>query len=40
MLDISDIQMISVIAEEGSINRACEILHISQPTLSKRLSRL
>ncbi len=34
MLDISDIQMISVIAEEGSINRACEILHISQPTLS------
>ncbi len=40
MLDISDIQMISVIADEGSINRACEVLHISQPTLSKRLSRL
>ena len=40
MLDISDIQMIKAISEEGSINRACEVLNMSQPTLSKRLNRL
>ena len=40
MLDISDIQMITTITELGSINRACEALNVSQPTLSKRLTRL
>ena len=40
MLDISDIRMISIIAREGSINRASELLNLSQPTVSKRLSRL
>lgn len=40
MIDISDIRMIQVIAGSGSINKASEILSISQPTLSKRLSRL
>ena len=40
MLDISDIQMITTITELGSISRACEALNISQPTLSKRLTRL
>lgn len=40
MIDISDIRIIKVITEVGSINRAAEILHMSQPTLSKKLSRL
>lgn len=40
MLDISDIKMISVIAQEGSINKASEQLNLSQPTVSKRLSRI
>ncbi|MEH6345082.1 MAG: LysR family transcriptional regulator [Bermanella sp.] len=40
MLDISDIQMITTITELGSINRASEALNVSQPTLSKRLTRL
>lgn len=40
VLDISDIKLISTIAEEGSINKASERLNVSQPTLSKRLGRL
>ncbi|MEL7399031.1 MAG: LysR family transcriptional regulator [Pseudomonadota bacterium] len=40
MLDVSDIELIRTIAREGSINRACEQLHITQSTLSKRLARL
>ena len=40
MIDISDIYIIRVINELGSLNRAAEELHISQPTLSKKLSRL
>ncbi|TQV89480.1 LysR family transcriptional regulator [Aliikangiella coralliicola] len=40
MIDISDIRMIKVVTEVGSINRAAEILHMSQPTLSKKISRL
>lgn len=40
MLDISDIEMIRTIGEQGSMNRACEILHITQSTLSKKLGRL
>ena len=40
MIDISDIYMIKVITEVGSINRAAEVLHMSQPTLSKKVSRL
>jgi len=40
MLDISDIRFLQTIAEQGSINKAAEQLHASQPTLSKRLGRL
>lgn len=40
MIDVSDIRMIKMITELGSINRAAEVLHMSQPTLSKKLSRL
>lgn len=40
MIDISDIHMIQVIASVGSINKAAEILCVSQPTLSKKVSRL
>lgn len=40
MIDISDITMIRVISEVGSINKAAEILNVSQPTLSKKVSRL
>ena len=40
MLDVSDIWQIEVIAELGSISKAAEYLNVSQPTLSKRLSRL
>lgn len=40
MIDISDIHMIQVITKIGSINKAAELLHVSQPTLSKKVSRL
>lgn len=40
MLDVSDINMIQVISEVGSINKAAEILCVSQPTLSKKVARL
>ncbi|MGI2029612.1 LysR family transcriptional regulator [Endozoicomonas acroporae] len=40
MIDISDIHMIKVVTEVGSINKAAEILSVSQPTLSKKISRL
>ncbi len=40
MLDVSDIKQIRLIAELGSISKAAELLHMSQPTLSKRISRL
>lgn len=40
MIDVSEIRMIKVITETGSINRAAVILHMSQSTLSKKLSRL
>lgn len=40
MIDVSDIELIRLIVKEGSVNKASEILHISQPTLSKRISRL
>lgn len=39
-MDLSDIEMLEVIVKCGSISKASEILHITQPTLSKRLSRL
>ena len=39
-VDISDIAMLEAIVEHGSINKASEVLHVTQPTLSKRLSRL
>lgn len=40
MIDISDIHMIQVVADVGSINKAAELLNMSQPTLSKKVSRL
>lgn len=40
MLDVSDIYILKTIAETGSINKAAERLFMSQPTLSKRISRL
>ena len=40
MIDVSDIEMIRVVTELGSINRAAEQLNVSQPTLSKKISRL
>ena len=40
MLDVSDIKLIHKVAELGSINRAADELFMSQPTLSKRISRL
>ena len=40
MIDVSDIHMIQVITELGSINKAAEALNLSQSTLSKKVSRL
>lgn len=40
MLDVSDIILLKTVAEEGSISKAAEKLHMSQPTLSKKISRL
>lgn len=40
MLESSDIQIVQAISDSGSLSRAAEILHMSQPTLSKRLTRL
>ena len=40
MFDISDIRQLRTIAELGSLSKAAERLNMSQPTLSKRLSRL
>lgn len=40
MLDVSDLNMVAVICRTGSITQAAETLHVSQPTLSKRLARL
>ena len=39
-MDVSDIAMLEAIVRHGSINKASEVLHVTQPTLSKRLSRL
>ncbi|MEM1153238.1 MAG: LysR family transcriptional regulator [Pseudomonadota bacterium] len=39
-MDISDIAMLEAIVKHGSINKASEFLHVTQPTLSKRLGRL
>lgn len=40
MIDVSDINLIKTIADVGSINKAADKLYMSQPTLSKRISRL
>ncbi|WP_415894741.1 LysR family transcriptional regulator [Neptuniibacter sp. PT34_22] len=40
MLDVSDITLLKTVAEEGSISKAAEKLHMSQPTLSKKIARL
>lgn len=40
MFDISDINRVKVIAEEGSFNKAAQKLFISQPALTKRIARL
>ncbi len=39
-MDTSDITLIRVISEQGSLTQAAELLHLSQPTLSKKLARL
>lgn len=39
-METADITLIRTIAEQGSLTRAAEVLHRSQPTLSKRLARL
>ncbi len=39
-MDIADIEMLEAIIKHGSINRASEVLFVTQPTLSKRLGRL
>ncbi|AXN33953.1 LysR family transcriptional regulator [Vibrio coralliilyticus] len=40
MLDVSDIKLLQKVTELGSINKAADELYMSQPTLSKRISRL
>ena len=40
MLDVSDLHLVESICQTGSITQAADSLHISQPTLSKRLARL
>lgn len=40
VIDVSEIHMIKVIPELGSINKAAEVLNMSQPTLSKKVSRI
>ena len=40
MFDISDINRVKVIAQEGSFNKAAQKLFISQPALTKRIARL
>ncbi|MCF6197229.1 MAG: LysR family transcriptional regulator [Emcibacter sp.] len=40
MLDISDINRITVLAAEGSFNKAAPKLSMSQPALTKRIARL
>lgn len=39
-MDTADIALIRTLAEEGSLTRAAEALHQSQPTLSRKLARL
>lgn len=39
-METADIKLIRTIAEQGSLTRAAESLHVSQPTLSKKLARL
>ena len=40
MLEISDLHMVETISRTGSLTKASDELHVSQPTLSKRLARL
>jgi len=39
-MDTTDIKLIHTISEQGSLTRAADSLHMSQPTLSKKLARL
>lgn len=39
-LDLQDLRAFAVVAEEGSIRKGAERLHVSQPPLSRRLQRL
>ena len=39
-LDLHDLRAFAVVAEEGSIRKGAERLHVSQPPLSRRLQRL
>lgn len=40
IMETTDIKLIRTITEQGSLTRAAELLHISQPTLSKKLARV
>ena len=40
MIEISDFTMVETICSTGSLTKAAEALHVSQPTLSRRLARL
>ncbi len=39
-MDITDIELIRAIVQTGSLSEACQVLNQSQPTLSRKLSRL
>ncbi len=39
-MDLSDVKMMQAICDVGSLSRAGDVLHMSQPTLSKKLARL
>ena len=39
-MDIQDLEIIRAIHDTGSLSRASVDLHVSQPTLSKKLARL
>ena len=39
-LEIRDLQMVTAVATQGSLTRAGEVLHVSQPALSRHLAQL
>lgn len=40
MLDVSDIRLLQSVVETGSLNKAANVVHLSQPALSKKIRRL